>query len=29
LGSQNKVKAMMEDFLAQVELAKRLNGKHD
>jgi hypothetical protein len=29
LGSQTTVKAMMEDFLAQVELAKRLNGKHD
>lgn len=28
LGSQPKVSRMMEDFLAQVELGKRLNGKH-
>jgi hypothetical protein len=27
LGSHNKVEAMMEDFLAQVELGKRLNAK--
>lgn len=28
LGSQDKVSSMMHDFLAQVELGKRLNGKH-
>ena len=29
LGSRHRVKSMMEDFLAQEELAKRLNGRHD
>nr|ABN71544.1 hypothetical protein [uncultured bacterium] len=28
LGSKQKVEAMMEDFLAQVEVAKRLKGEH-
>ena len=28
MGSEKKVSAMMKDFLAQVELGKRLNGKH-
>lgn len=29
LGSKKKVEAMMEDYLAQVEVARRLNGKRD
>ena len=29
LGSRRKVEAMMEDFLAQGELAKRLSGESD
>jgi hypothetical protein len=29
LGSRHRVKSMMQDFLAQEELAKRLNGRHD
>ena len=29
LGSRTRVKSMMQDFLAQEELAKRLNGRHD